>query len=122
VPRAARGARHTHRIFLPREIGASKKGIGDRQIAYDPKPVLSVLNWATIGGAGEGGVLLDGNPAKTSRCRAKSGHDVHGCPTIGNQRIVGVSDQVHPDLHAALAHETGHRLSRVRQLRWSDVL
>ena len=97
--------------------------VGDRVIAYDCKFLRSVLAWATTAGDGEGGFLLDRNP-------------LAGCPypADDNPRRVAVTAEeyaklrkVAPIVHAdfecllVLAHETGHRLSAVRQLRWSDI-
>lgn len=97
--------------------------VGERVIAYDLKWLLSVLNWATMAGDGRGGVMLDRNPLK-------------GLPLPKEEsprRSVVTAEQYtellkaakamgrHVDLLLVLAHETGHRIGSVRQLRWSDV-
>ncbi|MBW3569719.1 MAG: site-specific integrase [Gemmatimonadetes bacterium] len=100
-----------------------KRRVGERVITYDLKWLLSVFNWATTVGDGHGGFLLDRNPFK-------------GLPlprTESPQRSVltheqylvlrGIAAQVAPqfDLALVLAHETGHRIGAIRQLRWSDI-
>jgi hypothetical protein len=39
--------------------------VRDRQIAYDLKFLLSVLNWATLSGDGRGAPLVERNPLKS---------------------------------------------------------
>ena len=45
-------------------VGPSAQPVGDRQIEYDLKFLVSVLNWANDAGNGEGGFLLERNPLK----------------------------------------------------------
>jgi hypothetical protein len=43
---------------------AKDAGVRDRQIAYDLKFLLSLLNWATLSGDGQEAPLLERNPLK----------------------------------------------------------
>jgi hypothetical protein len=84
---------------------------------------MSVLNWATLAGDGYGNYLLERNPFK-------------GLPVPVEKVPVRaiVSGEEYASLLAAarkldwrheallmLAHETGHRIGAIRQLRWSDI-
>lgn len=108
--------------IAPAKVKKARK-VGERVIAYDLKWLLSVLNWAMMAGDGRGGVLLERNPLK-------------GLPLPKEEsprRSVVTAEQYAALLKAAarmaplvklllvLAHETGHRIGSVRQLRWSDV-
>jgi len=100
------------------------KPVGARIIAYDLLTLRAVLNWATVAGDGEGGVLLERNPLK----------DLPLPRTESPARKVLTAEQYQALRVAAcrfrnprvlaflvLAHETGHRAASIRQLRWSDV-
>ena len=105
------------------KTGPTKQPVGDRQVAYDLKFLLSVLNWATKAGDGRGGFLLHENPLK-------------GCPLPKEKspRRPLLYDEEYSALRRVagdvgwrfrvaliLAHETGHRIGAIRLLRWSDV-
>jgi hypothetical protein len=97
--------------------------VRDTQVGYDLKFIMSVFKWATMAGDGAGGVLLDRNPCAgfpipTEQSPAR--------PRISVERyaaMLAVAPDVDPQFALALVlcNETGHRLSSVRQLRWSDV-
>jgi integrase len=100
-----------------------KRRVGERVITYDLKWLLSVFNWATTVGDGRGGFLLDRNPFKglplprvESPQRSVLTHEQY-------LALRGIAAQVAPqfDLALVLAHETGHRIGAIRQLRWSDI-
>lgn len=100
-----------------------KRRVGERVIAYDLKWLLSVFNWATTVGDGRGGFLLDRNPFKglplpraESPQRSVLTHEQY-------LALRGIAAQVAPQFGLALvlAHETGHRIGAIRQLRWSDI-
>ncbi|MDQ6770210.1 MAG: site-specific integrase [Gemmatimonadota bacterium] len=128
------GLREWHRFIVERRSGylapkgpqgtPRKKKIGDRQVAYDLKLLLSIFNWATLAGDGKGGVLLDRNPCKGFPLPSEARPRRPRMPDDRYQRMVAVADAVHADFRLALvlAYETGHRLSSIRQLRWSDIL
>jgi integrase len=98
--------------------GASRgKPLRNRGVEQDLKLLQAVLNWAV--GAG----WIDRNPLKGFR------HELEGSarrPIVtANQyeAMLAVADQFGPTfkLVLILAHETGHRIGAIQQLRWSDV-
>ena len=122
--------REWDRFIRERSSGSLRPGgvvkprtVGSRQVAYDLRFLLAVLNWAVTASDGRGETLLERNP-------------LHGLslPRDGNprrpivddlefERLVEVAPKVgmHFELALILAHETGHRINSIRQLRWSDV-
>lgn len=97
--------------------------VGGRQIQYDLKTLLAVLNWATTVTDDRGDPLLVRNPLKgmpmpsaVSPRRPRLADDQY-------RAMVGKAFDVHPLFRLALvlAHETGHRLGSILGLRWSDV-
>lgn len=129
--RAARtlNVRDWERFIQDRRKGQVGPGAGpwqpvrDRTIERDLRFIVAVLNWATMAGNGKGGVLLGRNPLKGYRL-----------PKEKNPRRTMISDEEYTALlaismdvdwrfHVALvlAHETGHRIGSIRELRWSDV-
>jgi integrase len=105
--------------MFARRFGA----VGDRVIAYHLKFLLSVLNWATVAGDGEGGVLLDRNPLKGFALPSEDAPRRVVMVSEEYDALLKIASDVHPDFECllVLAHETGHRLSSIGQLRWSDV-
>ncbi len=105
------------------EHGKKNRSVGDRVIAYDLKFLLSVLNWATVAGDGEGGVLLERNPFKGFPLPSEDSPRRVVVVSEEYEALRKIAPSVHPDFECllVLAHETGHRLSSIRQLRWSDV-
>jgi len=100
-----------------------RKGVGDRQITYDLKFARAVFNWAILAGDGEGGALLERNPCTGFPLPSEG---TPRRPRLSEDRyrqMVEVAPAIDPQFHLALvlAHETGHRLSSIRQLRWSDI-
>ena len=96
--------------------------VRDRQIEYDLKFLLAVLNWATKARA-DGEPLLDRNPLRGLRLPKEKNPRR---PRIEHEqylRLLGVSPSIDWRFEVALvlAHETGHRLNAIRMLRWSDV-
>ncbi len=102
-------------------IGA-RGPVADRQIQYDLSWIRAVFNWATKAGM-DGQPLLARNP-------------FHGYPVPRERnprRPILTEEQYQALCRAAeacdwriglalvFANETGHRISAIRQLRWSDV-
>jgi hypothetical protein len=100
-----------------------RHSVGDRAIAYDLKFLMAVLNWATLAGDGEGGVLLEKNPCTGFPVPAKASPRRPRMSEPRYRKMLAVAPAVSPDFHLALvlAHETGHRLSSIRRLWWSDI-
>ena len=97
--------------------------VGDRTIEQDLRLLNAIFNWATMAGDGRGDVLLERNPFKGYKL-----------PKEKNPRRVGLTDDEYASLRAAavevdwrfdvalvLAHETGHRIGAISELRWADV-
>lgn len=99
------------------------KAVGSRVIAYDLKWLIAVFNWATLAGDGKSGMLLDRNPLRGLKVPKKESPKR---PIMFQDRydaMLAVAERVEPrfGLALALAHETGHRVNSIRQLRWSDI-
>jgi integrase len=97
--------------------------VRDRVVAYDLQWLVAVFNWATIAGDGRGGVLLERNPFKGFPLPREESPARPTLTAEQYQTLRDVAPQIHPlfDLLLVLAHETGHRASSLRHLRWSDV-
>jgi len=100
-----------------------ESGVRDRQIAYDLKFLLSVLNWATTSGDGHGAPLLERNPLKGLPLPKEENPRRPLVTEAQYQKLRKVAPQVDCNLELALvlAHETGHRIGAIRQLRWSEI-
>ena len=104
-------------------VGPSGRPVSDRTIEYDLRFLLAVLNWAAKSRDEEGRILLESNPLRGLKVPKEKN------PT----RVVLTQAEYEALLQASLAmdwrfrvalviaHETGHRIGAVRQLRWSDI-
>ena len=103
--------------------GNSGRPVGNRTIQQDLKLLIAILNWAAKSRDEEGRLLLDSNPLRGLKT-----------PTEKNPtRVVLTQAEYEALLQASLAmdwrfrvalviaHETGHRIGAIRQLRWSDI-
>ena len=103
--------------------GMSAKPVRARTVQRDLRFLLGVLNWAVLRGNGRGGTLLERNPLKGLKLpREKNPRRV----TLTKEEydsLLKIADQVDWRFKVALilAHETGHRIGAIRQLRWSDI-
>ena len=102
---------------------AGKKGVGNRQIAYDLKFLLAVLNWATLAGDGSGKPLIERNLFKGLPIPREESPNRPILRDERYQKMLSVAEKVDWRFRVALvlAHETGHRVGAVRKLRWLDV-
>ncbi len=104
-------------------IGPSGRPVSDRTVEYDLKFLIAVLNWAARSRDERGRPLLDRNPLKGFRK-----------PTEKNPKRVALTEDEYRELlkvacrvdwrfrvALVLAHETGHRIGAIRQLRWADI-
>ena len=104
-------------------IGPSGRPVSDRTVEYDLKFLIAVLNWATRSRDEQGHPLLDRNPLKGFKKPTEKN------PTrvvLGEEEyraLLKVAPRVDWRFHLALvlAHETGHRIGAIRQLRWFDI-
>ncbi len=104
-------------------IGPSGRPVSNRTIELDLKFLLAVLNWATKSRDEEGKLLLDSNPLRGLRTPKEKNPARVVLSEEEYRAMLGVSRQVDWRFHVAfvLAHETGHRIGAIRNLRWSDV-
>jgi integrase len=114
--------RERHAGILRPEKSSRKKGVRDRQIEYELRFLLAVLNWAE-GVREHGRPLLEHRPfrgfAVPTELNVKQ-------PTVTEQEITklrSVAHQVHPrcSIFFSLVYHTGHRGKAVRLLKWNDV-
>lgn len=100
-----------------------RKGVRNRTIEYDLRFIMAVFNWATMAGDGRGGVLLHRNPFKGYKVPKEKNPRRVVLADDEYQALLEVSMEIDWRFHVALvlAHETGHRIGAIRQLRWSDI-
>ena len=104
-------------------VGRSCKPVADRTIEYDLKFLLAVLNWAAKSRDEEGHLLLESNPLRGLKT-PKEKNPTRVVLTQGEyEALLEVSPSVDWRFRVALvlAHETGHRIGAIRQLRWADI-
>ena len=92
-------------------------------IERDLKFLLAVLNWAVKSRDEHGRLLLGSNPLKGLKT-PKEKNPTRVMLTEEEYRVLlHVSLEMDWRFHVALvlAHETGHRIGAIRQLRWSDI-
>ena len=110
-----------------RKNGGLLSPVGDRQIEYDLRFLWAVLNWATKTGDCAGKVLLVRNPLRQfvhSRDWPREKNPERPSLTEAQfQAILKASEEIDWRFRVALelAHETGHRIGSIRNLRWSDI-
>ena len=104
-------------------VGPSGLPVSDRTVARDLRLLLAVLNWATRSRDEEGGLLLDSNPLKGLRVPQEKNPTRVVLSQAEYEALLRVSAKIGWRFRVALvlAHETGHRIGAIRQLRWSDV-
>ena len=104
-------------------VGPSGEPVGDRMIESDLTFLMAVLNWAARSRDEEGRLLLDRNPLKGLRKPVEKNPNRVVLTEEEYQALLGVSRQVDWRFHVALvlAHETGHRIGAIRNLRWADI-
>jgi len=104
-------------------IGPSGKPVGNRMIEWDLTFLMAVLNWAARSRDEHGRLLLDRNPLKGLRKPAEKNPTRVVLTEEEYRALLGVSAQVDWRFHVALvlAHETGHRIGAIRNLRWLDI-
>lgn len=112
--------RRTGAVAPPRSRG---RKVGNRQIEYDLKFLLSVLNWATEAGDGQGGRLLDRNPFTKAQLPSEESPTRVCLSQNEYEALTAVAGEVDWRFELALvvAHETGNRIGSIRQLLWTDV-
>ena len=104
-------------------VGPSGRPVSDRTIEHDLKFLIAVLNWAAKSRDERGKLLLVANPLRGLRTPTEKNPTRVVLSEEEYQALLGVSRQVDWRFHAALvlAHETGHRIGAIRNLRWPDI-
>jgi len=92
-------------------------------IEWDLTFLMAVLNWASRSRDEQGRLLLDRNPLKGLKKPIEKNPNRVVLTEAEYQALLGVSQRLDWRFHVALvlAHETGHRIGAIRNLRWSDV-
>ena len=103
--------------------GRSGKPVGNRTIEWDLTFLMAVLNWAARSKDERGNLLVDRNPLKGLRKPTEKNPARVVLTEDEYRALLGVSRQVGWRFHVALvlAHETGHRIGAIRNLRWADI-
>ncbi len=104
-------------------IGPSGRPVSDRTVEYDLKFLIAVLNWAAKSRDEQGRLLLDRNPLKGLRTPTEKNPNRVVLAEEEYRALVKASRRVDWRFRIALvlAHETGHRIGAIRQLRWLDI-
>ena len=104
-------------------VGPSGKPVSDRMIERDLKFLIAVLNWAAKSRDEQGRLLLEANPLRGLKTPKQKNPARIVLAEEEYQALLQVSRQVDWRFRVALvlAHETGHRIGAIRQLRWSDI-
>ena len=111
------GARRSGRI------GPSGQPVSDRTVERDLRFLLAVLNWAARSRDEEGRLLLESNPLGGFKPPREKNPTRIVLSDEEYRALLKVSRRLDWRFRVALvlAHETGHRIGAIRQLRWSDV-
>ena len=104
-------------------VGPSGRPVSDRTIEHDLKFLIAVLNWASKSRDERGKLLLTSNPLRGLRTPTEKNPTRVVLSEEEYQALLGVSQEVDWCFRVALvlAHETGHRIGAIRQLRFSDI-
>lgn len=97
--------------------------VGNRQIEYELRLLLAILNWATLAGDGNGGYLLERNPLQGLKLPRNESPNRPVLFEDEYQSMLGVAGDVYPLCRVlfVLLNETGHRGKSVVHLRWSYI-
>ena len=105
------------------KVGPSGLPVSDRTVERDLRFLLAALNWAARSRNEAGGLLLDSNPLKGLRVPREKNPTRVVLSQAEYEALLRVSAEIDWRFRVALvlAHETGHRIGAIRQLRWSDI-
>ena len=104
-------------------VGLSGRPVSDRTIERDLKLLLATLNWAAKSRDEQGHLLLESNPLSGLKLPTEKNPTRVLLTHSEYEALLQVSVGMDWRFRVALviAHETGHRIGAIRQLRWSDV-
>ena len=105
------------------KIGPSGRPVSDRMIECDLRFLIAVFNWAARSRDEQGRPLLVSNPFRGLRIPTEKNPTRVVLSEEEYHALLKVSEEVDWRFRVALvlAHETGHRIGAVRQLRWCDI-
>ena len=103
--------------------GRSGRPVGNRTIQQDLKLLIAILNWAAKSRDEEGRLLLDSNPLRGLKTPTEKNPTRVLLTDAEYQALLRASEAMDWRFRVALviAHETGHRIGAIRQLRWPDI-
>ncbi len=103
--------------------GRSGRPAGNRTIQQDLKLLLAILNWAAKSRDEEGRLLLESNPFRGLKTPVEKNPTRVLLTEAEYEALLRASLEMDWRFGVALvlAHETGHRIGAIRQLRWSDI-
>ena len=104
-------------------VGPSGKPVSNTTIAADLTFLITVLNWATRSRDEQGRLLLQSNPLKGLKKPVEKNPRRVIVTEPEYKALLGASLELDWRIHVTLvlAHETGHRIGAIRQLRWPDI-
>ena len=104
-------------------VGPSGRPVSDRSIERDLKFLLAVFNWAAKSRDEQGRLFLQSNPLRGLKVPKEKNPTRVVLTQAEYEALLEVSSSVDWRFGVALvlAHETGHRIGAIRQLRWSDI-
>ena len=104
-------------------VGPSGQPVSDRTVERDLRFLLAVLNWAARSRDEEGKLLLESNPLRGLKPPKEKNPTRVLLTQAEYEALMKVSREMDWRFRVALvlAHETGHRIGAIRQLRWSDI-
>ncbi len=105
------------------KVGPSGQSVSDRTIERDLKFLLAVFNWAANSRDEQGHRLLESNPLRGLKTPKEKNPTRVLLTEAEYEALLEVSLAMDWRFRVALvlAHETGHRIGAIRQLRWSDI-
>ncbi|MCY3704132.1 MAG: tyrosine-type recombinase/integrase [Gammaproteobacteria bacterium] len=105
------------------KAGRSGRPAANRTIQQDLKLLLAILNWAARSRDEEGSLLLESNPLRGLKTPTEKNPTRVLLTDAEYQALLRASEAMDWRFRVALviAHETGHRIGAIRQLRWSDI-
>ena len=105
------------------KAGGSGQPVRARTIQMNLKFLLAVLNWAARSRDEEGRLLLESNPLRGLKSPTEKNPLRVTLTQAEYEALLRVAGDVDWRFRVALvlAHETGHRIGAICNLRWSDV-
>ena len=105
------------------KVGPSGRPVSDRTVEYDLKFLIAILNWAARSRDEEGRLLLEFNPLRGLKLPKEKNPTRVVLTQEEYEALLMVAPQVDWRFRVALviAHDTGHRIGAIRQLRWPDI-